>query len=82
MTTLDRVLNSLYPGAEWSLDGDTYEGLIWHTDTPKPTEEELEAARETVAAEIEAQQNATEELKAAIVARLGLTVEELKLILE
>jgi len=32
-----------YPESKWSLDGDTYDGLIWLSNTPKPTEEELKA---------------------------------------
>ena len=35
---------SLYPGAQWTLNGDGYDGLNWiSTDKPKPTQEELEA---------------------------------------
>jgi len=30
-----------YPEAKWSLNGDTYDGLTWLSETPKPTEEEL-----------------------------------------
>lgn len=45
MTLIDlpRKLLTYYPGSEWTLDGETYEGLIWLSDTPKPTEAELEA---------------------------------------
>jgi hypothetical protein len=43
MRDLTKALISLRPGAEWSLNGDTYEGLNWISDTPKPTQEELEA---------------------------------------
>lgn len=38
------VLTANYSGAQWSLNGDTYEGLTWLDDTPKPTQEELDAA--------------------------------------
>ena len=38
------ILQHLRPGAAWSLNGDTYDGLVWHDDSPKPTEEELVAA--------------------------------------
>lgn len=37
------ILTRKYPGSEWTLDGDAYEGLTWLSDTPKPTEAELEA---------------------------------------
>ncbi len=34
---------SLYPNAQWTLNGDTYEGLNWlSTNIQKPTLEELE----------------------------------------
>ena len=38
------VLTANYPGAQWTLDGDTYDGLTWLDDTPKPTQAELDAA--------------------------------------
>jgi hypothetical protein len=38
------VLNQNYPGAQWALSGDTYDGLTWLDDTPQPTQEELDAA--------------------------------------
>ena len=38
------VLSSNYVGSEWTLNGDTYDGLTWLSDTPKPTQAELDAA--------------------------------------
>jgi hypothetical protein len=38
------VLTANYPDAQWTLDGDTYDGLTWLEDTPKPTQAELDAA--------------------------------------
>jgi hypothetical protein len=38
------VLRVNYPGAQWTLDGDTYDGLTWLDDTPQPTQTELDAA--------------------------------------
>lgn len=44
MKDLTKAINSLYPLAEWTLDGDKYEGLTWLSpDITKPTLEELEA---------------------------------------
>ena len=37
------VLAVKYPGAQWALNGDTYEGLVWLDDSPKPTQAELDA---------------------------------------
>jgi hypothetical protein len=43
MRDLTKALISLYPGAQWSLNGDSYDGLNWiSTDKPKPTQKELE----------------------------------------
>ena len=38
------ILTDKYPGAQWSLDGDDYEGLEWLDDSPKPTKKALETA--------------------------------------
>jgi len=37
------ALQSLRPGSEWSLNGNTYDGLIWYNsnELPPPTEEEV-----------------------------------------
>lgn len=44
MRDLSKALTSLYPGAQWVLKGDEYEGLDWlpANTKPKPTKEELE----------------------------------------
>lgn len=48
MTDYAAVLTANYPGASWTLDGDTYAGLDWHGPGDKPTEAELDAAWATV----------------------------------
>jgi hypothetical protein len=42
------VLSTNYSDAEWVLNGDTYDGLTWLSDTPKPSQAELDAAWPTV----------------------------------
>ena len=37
------ILSSEFPGAEWTLNGDSYSGLVWLGPGIKPTEEELRA---------------------------------------
>jgi hypothetical protein len=37
-----------YPNADWSLNGETYDGLTWLSNTTKPTLAELEAKWEEV----------------------------------
>ena len=44
MTDYAAILSDLYPGAEWSLSGDSYEGLTWLSDGDAPTQAELDAA--------------------------------------
>jgi hypothetical protein len=38
------ILTHTHPGAQWTLNGDLYDGLDWLDDSPKPTLAELEAA--------------------------------------
>ena len=80
MTDYAAVLSKNYPDAEWTLDGDTYDGLTWLSDSPKPTQAELDAAwpavqqaqADAVAAVVAARQSAISKLAA-----LGLTVDEI-----
>jgi hypothetical protein len=37
------ILTARFPGSDWVLSGDDYSGLEWLSDSPKPTENELEA---------------------------------------
>ena len=37
------ILTRKYPGAEWTLNGDSYAGLTWLSDGDAPSEAELEA---------------------------------------
>jgi len=43
------VLAANYSGSIWTLDGDDYTGLIWLSDTPKPTQAQLDAQWPAVA---------------------------------
>jgi len=38
------ILNANYPGTQWALDGETYDGLTWLDKTPKPSQAELDAS--------------------------------------
>ena len=42
------VLTANYVGAQWFMDGNSYEGLTWLDSTPKPTQAELDAQWATV----------------------------------
>ena len=48
MTDYAAVLTANYPGAQWSLTGNDYATLIWHDDTPKPSQADLDDAWPTV----------------------------------
>ena len=37
------ILSANYRNAQWTLDGDAYDGLTWLDETPKPTQAELDA---------------------------------------
>jgi len=80
MTDYAAVLSENYPDAEWVLNGDDYDGLTWLSDSPKPTQAELDAAwpavqqarQDAEAAKVAARQSAIGKLAA-----LGLTVDEI-----
>ena len=70
------ALEYLRPAEEWSLDGETYEGLTWLSDTKKPSEKEIEAAFPAALAEHEAKQAAEAAARADAIAHaksLGFT---------
>jgi hypothetical protein len=80
MTDYTAVLSANYAGAEWSLNANDYDTLDWLSDSPKPTQAELDAAwpavqqarQDAVAAKEAARQSAIDKLAA-----LGLTVDEI-----
>jgi hypothetical protein len=75
------ILTINYVGKEWSLDGDSYDGLTWFSDTPKPTQEELDALWESTQATVSANAQAALDVKASALAKLaalGLTQDEVK----
>jgi len=38
------VLSANYPGTQWAINNNEYESLQWFSDTPNPTQAELDAA--------------------------------------
>jgi len=80
MITTAQAVISLRPGAEWSMNGEDVEGIIWHTEGVEPlttAEVAAEVARLEQAAIDEAA--AKEAAKASALAKLealGLTTEE------
>lgn len=54
------ILAEEYPDAEWSLNGNSYSGLVWLGPGPKPTEEELRAHWVRIAPALAAKRDAEE----------------------
>jgi hypothetical protein len=78
------ILTLKYEGSEWTLNGDDYSGLIWHSDSPKPTKAILDGLWESVQAEIETEKEskiAAKESAIVKLAALGLTEDEAKAII-
>ena len=80
MITTAQAVMSLRPGAEWTMNGNDVENIIWHTEGVEPlttAEVEAEVARLEQAALDEAA--AKEAAKASALGKLealGLTTEE------
>ena len=75
------ILTSRFPEAEWTLNGEDYDGLTWLSDSPKPTKKQLEALWPTVQTEIEAEKQAVIDARQSAIAKLealGLTVDEVQ----
>jgi hypothetical protein len=75
------ILSVNYPAAQWSLNGDSYEGLDWLDSSPKPTQAELDALWESTKAAVAAKAQAAIDIKASALAKLaalGLTQDEVK----
>ena len=81
MIDYSHILTINYPTAQWTLDGDTYDGLDWLGASPKPTKAELDALWESTQAAIAAKEQAAKDVKASALAKLaalGLTQDEVK----
>jgi len=76
MSDIVKGLIALRPNEEWSLDGDTYEGLVWLSETPKPSENEIVIAAQKAQVDEDAKRAADQAARAAAVAHaksLGFT---------
>jgi hypothetical protein len=74
------ILRKRY-AAEWTLNGDNYENLVWLSDSPKPTKEELDALWQSVLDQVKEEKQAkiaAKEAAQAKLAALGLTLDDLK----
>lgn len=71
------ILVREYPDTLWTLNGQTFDGLVWYSDTPKPTLEELEAVWPKVLLQIQCELVAMrrEELYKAFTDKMFLQVQ-------
>ena len=80
MIPTEQAVMSLRPGAEWTMNGDDVEGIIWHTEGVEPltsAEVQAEVARlEQAAAQAVADREAAKASALAKLEALGLTTEE------
>jgi hypothetical protein len=80
MISTAQAVMSLRPGAEWSMNGDDVEGIIWHTEgvqplTAKEVAAEVKRLEKAAADEAEAREAAKASALAKLEA-LGLTADE------
>jgi hypothetical protein len=75
------ILIYFYPDTKWTLTGDDYEGLDWSDATPKPTKAELDAKWQDAVNLREQKKIELAAAKAKLLDQLGLTAEEVKLLL-
>lgn len=82
MAKLAEAINLYNPSAQWTLLGDDYDTLDWHSvDIPKPTKAELQnllSQVESNKAQQEAESEAAKTAAQAKLVALGLTVNDLK----
>ena len=81
MIDYTKILKHKYPNDEWTLNGDDYSGLVWLSDTTKPTKAKLDGFWNEVLAELQASKDAKAAAKASLLDRLGITADEAKLLL-
>lgn len=75
------ILARKFEGAEWTLNGDRYEGLTWLSEGEAPSEAELTKLWSTVQAEIAAEAQAKIDARESAIGKLqalGLTVDEVQ----
>lgn len=74
------ILSRRFKGEEWILEGDEYSGLIWLSDSIKPTKKQLDDLWESVKEEIAAEAAAREALRSSALTKLGLTADEISVL--
>jgi len=82
MSYLIQAIQKLKPNAEFSFQNDDYSTIKWDLlDGVAPTQKEIDTAIEQVKADQIAEAEAKETAKADLLAKLGISAEEAKLLL-
>ena len=76
------ILSTHFADAEWTLNGDNYEGLTWLSDTPKPTKKELDDLWQSTLAAVEKKKSDAAAARQSVLDRLGITADEATLLLQ
>jgi hypothetical protein len=75
------ILVTNYGDKQWSLSGNSYDGLDWLDSSPKPTKSELDALWTETELAYKAKEQSAKDTKASALAKLsalGLTQDEVK----
>jgi hypothetical protein len=75
------ILSTHFLDSEWTLNGDDYEGLIWLSDTTKPTKKQLDDLWQSTLAAVEKKKSDQIAARQAVLDRLGITADEAALLL-
>jgi hypothetical protein len=75
------ILLRRYAGKEWTLNGEDYTGLTWLSDGTKPTKATLDGLWPEVQAEIADEKTAKAAARQALLNKLGITADEVSLLL-
>lgn len=75
------ILSKKFKDDEWTLNGDDYANLVWLSDSPKPTQIELDSLWPIVLQEVQTEKENAENRKKALLEKLGITEDEAKLLL-
>jgi hypothetical protein len=76
-----KALTSLMPESQWTLAGDDYADLVWLSQGTAPTLVEIQAEIALIPQREKAKADKAETDKAALLAKLGITADEAKLLL-
>jgi hypothetical protein len=75
------ILSTHFGDDQWTLNGDDYEGLTWLSESPKPSQKELDDLWPATVKAFEKKASDAVAARQAILDRLGITADEAKLLL-